>query len=318
MKNIINILILFLLVSCSNKPNDTISWEKIKEPNYDSVNIQELKTFTSSFSEIIHIVDWELSDSFIICKNSTGIPYYYVIDTDSFNIVSKFGFKGNGPTELLNPHLLCINGNLKIADNGNRNIYDILEQKKIIKSNTIKHNDIANNLKEVSFPICSYTRYFPNEITWFVKDIETGFTYDSLKFSDETKNGNAIKHDFSYDIYGNHVVMASANENCIRFYGLSDEYTIIPQIKIMSSFHSNSINYTDVFCTQDYVYLLSQRHVNIETYEGGSIIEQYNYSGELIKIMKLNIIATKMLLDINKRRIFLLSATDDDIHIAIL
>ena len=49
-----------------------------------------------------------------------------------------------------------------------------------------------------------------------------------------------------------------------------------------------------------------------------SLIEQYNYEGELIRAMNLDFIATKMQFDKIGNRLLFLSVDNEDVHVGVL
>ena len=72
--------------------------------------------------------------------------------------------------------------------------------------------------------------------------------------------------------------------------------------------------YTDVLCKKN-VYLLSQRDVKISDMSGTSSIEVYDYDGNPIKKIVLDIIASNMLYDEVQRKVILRTPMDNDLHV---
>ena len=79
-------------------------------------------------------------------------------------------------------------------------------------------------------------------------------------------------------------------------------------------FSPDRITYSDIACG-NYIYLLSQKNVNVEDATGFSEIEIYDYDGVCIKKLVLNIIADKMLLDEANHRLLLTSIEDASINV---
>ena len=72
--------------------------------------------------------------------------------------------------------------------------------------------------------------------------------------------------------------------------------------------------YSDVVCG-DFIYLLSQREIDLSGMSGTSQIEVYDYSGKPVKLIKLDIMAVRMLYDKHNGRFVFLSPSDNDLHV---
>ena len=71
-----------------------------------------------------------------------------------------------------------------------------------------------------------------------------------------------------------------------------------------------------VECSEDYIFLLSHKHQSRSEGIGSTEVEMYDYSGNPICLIKLDIYAQNMLLDIPRKRLLLLTPGDDYVYIA--
>lgn len=135
---------------------------------------------------------------------------------------------------------------------------------------------------------------------------------------DTSNKGNASLYDFVWNSnHANRIVIAHQHSERYIVYETDSEHRIV-ESRIFDtkddSFSPDRITYSDIACG-NYIYLLSQKNVNVEDATGFSEIEIYDYDGVCIKKLVLNIVADKMLLDEANHRLLLTSIEDASINV---
>lgn len=291
-----------------------------KHNSLEFKSVERGRTSKIELDEVMDITEWYLYDTLLICKNDKNTPCYYVLNTSDFSIVRSFGKIGKGRNEWVAPHLLADKdgGCGYVLDNGKRSLYSIGRMDTIEKMKNVDLFMPANGAKLLSYPIYTYTAYTPNVISLYVADVETSDTLSSISFHDTKGEGMAIKYDFFYDIKDNNtVVLGFRLIDRFIIASMSDTYQMCQRYIIEGEPYSEGSSnryYTDVVC-DDYIYLLSQRNVNGQKETKTSQIEIYDYEGNPIKKIVLDIFAVRMLKDRKNGRMLLLSPNDECIHI---
>ncbi len=125
-------------------------------------------------------------------------------------------------------------------------------------------------------------------------------------------------YNFSYDVAFGHAVFAYLYQDGFMIASLSDGRHVLPELAVKGDGKERMKDggyYTDVVCGKKYFYLLSQGDVETSGLSGTSSIEVYDYEGNPMKKINLDIIASHMVYDkINKRVIFSPSM-DNDLHV---
>lgn len=308
MRYLYYIFILFF-ISCNKSDNNTRCKEKVMSCDFNA-NL-DVSTINVELDEILEIQDWYIHDTLLICKNDVGTPFYYTFDLATFKKVNSFGQKGNGPTEWISPQLVSNQKDLFVIDNQTKNIHKVDSiMSKIGKS---KEVFAINYLHSRNYPICSYLTYSPKETSIKLYNIENDSLVEEFLLVNKE-----YKQRFSYDINGNKLVTAYNRVERITIYSIEEDYSLSPSITLNGSLSEspNQYYYSDVVCDEKYFYLLSQKNVNFKNIDGYSQIEVYDYLGNNIALIKLDILAKRMLMDKINDRFILLSQMDDNLHIA--
>ena len=167
-------------------------------------------------------------------------------------------------------------------------------------------------MQTYDYPICSYLTYSPKETLIKLYNIEK----DSI-MNEITLVNNNYKERFAYNFKNKYLVTAYNRVERIVIYSIENNYKLSPTI-ILNGFLNESPEkyyYSDVVCDKNFFYLLSQKNVDFTNIDGYSHIEVYDYSGNNIALLKLDILAKRMLIDKINNRFLFLSQLDDKIHI---
>lgn len=298
----------FLLFSCNKNSSKIEKQERIM--NYDFDTNLDISTTSVELEEILDIQDWYIRDSLLICKNSLGSPFYYSFNLSNFQFNSSFGQKGNGPTEWISPQLVVGRNNLFVIDNQTKYLYKI--DSVISKMGKCKELFAINYLQTCNYPICSYLTYSPKETLIKLYDVEK----DSI-MNETILANNDYKERFAYNVNSKFLVTAYNRIERIVIYTTENNYKLSPSIILNGTLNESpgKYYYSDVVCDENFFYLLSQKNVDFTNINGYSHIEVYDYSGNNIALLKLDIFAKRMLLDEKNNRFVFLSQMDDNIHI---
>lgn len=308
------------LVSCNNDKTAP-RWEE-KHNTREFGAVISMETYPVVVDEFMNIKEWCIVDTMLICKNGGGEPFYYVFNTNDFRITGKFGRKGNGENEWISPHLIPITDTAyTVIDNFRWGIYDVTKVDSsyvIQKKKNMGVQIPLNSPKFVSYSTFGNISYSPREVVWEITDIENLSCSDSIVFFDESKGGNSTLYNFSYDVAFGHAVFAYLYQDGFMIASLSDGRHVIPKLAVKSDGEERMKDggyYTDVVCGKKCFYILSQGDVETSGLSGTSSIEVYDYEGNPMKKINLDIIASHMVYDeINKRVIFSPSM-DNDLHV---
>lgn len=308
-----------LLFACNGKPKGTV-WEEHVN-TLDFTSIEQVKTTSFALSEIMEIEEWLLSDTLLVCKNSSGNPYYYVINVNDFSVIGAFGHRGHGQNEWIGPRLVQKGeGGFCVLDNGRRAVYEVEKPDTTYSIHKLKDLTLElplNNVKSIAYPICAYCTNIPNALVWNVGNIETLSVSDSISFVDENNEGKSIRYDFSYDVNQGYVVFAGLYIDRFMVARLDESNRLSHKLMFVGNGEEDmerKAYYTDVVCG-DFIYLLSQRKMDLPNMSGTSQIEVYDYSGKPIKVINLDIVATNMVYDKHNKRFVFLSPSDNDLHV---
>ena len=155
---------------------------------------------------------------------------------------------------------------------------------------------------------------------WTTSELDNIYNAEDyyVDFFDESKGGNSTLYNFSYDVAFGYAVFAYLYQDGFMIASLSDGRHVIPELAVKGDGEERMKDggyYTDVVCGKKCFYLLSQGDVETSGLSGTSSIEVYDYEGNPMKKINLDIIASHMVYDkINKRVIFSPSM-DNDLHV---
>lgn len=307
------IWILLFFGSCQNEQSK--KWSKEIRNDRKFPNIRMASEISKDLNSIISIDEWCLNDSVIICKSSLTDNFFHVFNLSNLTLRNSFGTKGNGPNEWIAPHLFIESQNdWIIIDNGKKECF-ILKNGKIYKKMPLYTKYTYSMPQIIRYPIIGVIENIPNKPIWKLQDIETGDILDSFSLTmDNTDNKKDIS-EFCWSISNNHIVFANLFIDQFSIHELNENKMINKYlIKGDGLISKNKCYYSDITCTDDCIYILSQKNVDISTGDGTSELEVYNYDGSPKELFKLNFIANKMLFDnLNKKMLFL-SPLDDSIR----
>ena len=258
--------------------------------------------------------EWMLTERQLVCRTENSEALYAVFDRKTLLPAGTFGRRGNGHLEWTMPHAVD-NGaeSLIVMDNASRKLY-------AVKDNALNEvgvsclQDVVNDVKAIAYPVIGYVASTPEAQKLVVANLQDGTHIDSVFV--EAREGQSAMLDFSWTCSSHRLAMGFQYAN--RFILCQTDAE--GHIKAKDIYdgggksQQDKIYFTDVAC-DDYIYLLSQKQVNVNTGEGHSEIEVYTFEGRPVKKMVLDFIAFKMLLDKDGQRLLMSSPADEDIRI---
>ena len=318
MNRICIILCVFCLFSCKE---NTVTWEE-KHKSQEFGEVVSLDTYPVALSALMDIEDWDIVDTTLICKNSGKNPYYYVLSSTDFDVIGKFGRNGKGENEWMSPHLLVKNDTMfSVIDNIRWGIYDVAKKDSsysIQKKTDLNVQTPLNAVKPISCSHFAYVTHSPKEVSWKIGALAGDLsTVDSILVYNGESKDNSMLYDFSYDVGADYAVFAFLHLDRLMISSISDSLRVVPKCLLLGDGENRThadVYYTDVIC-REYVYLLSQREVKTSETSGTSAIEVYDYEGNSIKKIVLDIIASNMLYDEINKKVILRTPMDNDLHI---
>lgn len=310
MRNLVCLLLFISIISCNNY-NEYIT----KRKSTDFARRIHLNSKSKELDGIINIDNWVLTDSQIVCRSSGTDNSFYTIDNRTFTIKDSFATKGEGPEEYIMPNIIPNTSNsYLIADVSKKEIQ--LWEDGNIKKRMSTPVMTMNDPQIWKYPFMGCTEIFPNALIWKMVNIEKGVVCDSLLFDDPQKEGKAIINDFAYRFHNNKFVLLHYQLDKLMIADINLENRLENKIVFEGDTPTSdeSILYSDLACTDNFIYLLSQKKVNIEEQSGLSTIEVYNYEGRPVCLIELDMIASSFLIDIRNNRMLFLSPLDEKIH----
>lgn len=298
--------------SCSkNGKNEKHLTNRLDFSEIDTVAVQCVDSSVCADS-------WIMLDGEIVCKTESPEALYTVLDSSAFSKKYVFGKKGHGKNEWVAPHILAkTEQGLLVLDNGDKKLYSVKDAEiQSVKKCSLR--DAVNDAKEIEYPVIGYVSTTPDAQYLKLTNVENDNAIDSISFVDTSNKGNASLYDFVWNSnHANRIVIAHQHSERYIVYETDSEHRIVESRTFDTkddSFSPDRITYSDIACG-NYIYLLSQKNVNVEDATGFSEIEIYDYDGVCIKKLVLNIIADKMLLDEANHRLLLTSIEDASINV---
>lgn len=258
---------------------------------------------------------WQIIGDDIVAKSSDSDSLYIMISCSELRSKGVFGKLGHGPNEFISPQLFSGKDNEPmIIDNGNKKIYNYANSE-ISQIGTLQSKDAVNDIKTLSYPIVAYSTITPNEQCFKIIDITTGKQADSIAFVDNSNKGKSSLYEFAWNRHENKIVIAHMYSDKFIVCETDDRGKLIKKKSFQTDgkFSNEKMYFSDVACG-DYIYLLSQKEVDLNNFTGHSDIEIYDYDGKPIKKISLNYISDKMLLDNSNHRLLLTSVSDEYLH----
>ncbi len=184
---------------------------------------------------------------------------------------------------------------------------------------------LFNQLCDVNYPIISsYELGRDNEgrevLKWGIMDVTTGEKIDSINFNAHDESDPDVRLFLKTATNGQYIVFVNIPKDEFQIAKVSSDGKVTERTvyKGSDALSPESPYYVDVVCGKEYFYLLSEKNAKFSRQDGlsgNSDIEIYDYAGNPVAQLKLDIISISMLLDEDRGRLLLTSPLDEDIHI---
>lgn len=292
-------------------------WDLCKEKSNDFLKKYSISTQPISTDATISIDEWLLDDTLVVCTTSKNEYCFYRLQADNFNLIDSLGKRGNGPNEFVFPHISRHSfGIYYVIDNGNNKSY-VVSKDSIVQLRFKNQNYLITAPQMINYPIIGYVKDLQSEKIWRKQNMLSGETLDSLHIREIKSKNGIIGNDFSWSHCGDKVVLGFLYQNQFAV-GIQENNMPTQWTLFSGDTQTDGLYYSDVVCGEECIYLLSQQQVNMKTQSGYSKVDIYNYDGRPLASIDLDIIARRMLIDEEDKRIILLSPLDDNIHVGIL
>ncbi len=309
---------LCVVTSCGDSSREIGNVVVMEKPEFPeavspSDNVIELNS-------IMNIAEWGIDNDKIICRSEQSDNIFYYLDPETLCTIDSAYTKGEGPDEFIIPRLLKSSRKRAISADlakGEFKGISLRDSYDTYSANSL--NGFINSPVDIRYPLIGYTKLDGNARKWMIYDLEKKESVDSVVY-DQDDAASIPSLDFS---------AASNGENSVIACHMMDELSILRhdeygKIKSQTILKGNGAvspmqpYYVDVACGSNAFYVLSMSHMkfadNINP-EGFSCIEVYDYDGNAKSLLKLNFFPAKILLDEDRERMMILSATDDSIHV---
>lgn len=268
---------------------------------------------------VINIERWSLEGDNLLCLSSDTDSVFYRFNGNTFQNEGSFGVRGQGPGEFLIPTIVeSTSGNPLIFDNSTKTIYT-LNGKETIKKIVIPEENI-NLPYLIGEKNIGFIGLRGDSRVLLIKDLTSGETVDSIEFNRDGIEDENIVNEIHYSAYKNHFVVGREFMDRI-VVGEIDNNGLIKDIKRYEGkghLSPTQPYYVDVDCGENNFYLLSMGKMDfsdMDNPKGAPEIQIYDYNGKPQMKFVLDFFPRKMLVDEKRKRLLLLSAEDDNLHI---
>ena len=315
MKHSVIILSLILLLSCHRTS------EQVERQLLDS-QFQSYIVANDSAKALpveVKVRQWALAGDTLYVLSTERSHFLNEINLEDMSLVSSFGNIGQGPGEYIYPRLISSEfGGMFLGDAHLgiiRPINDSLKHEFIIPGDQQVQMNDAYLLNDTSL---AYVALSPICTRLLVRDLTTGEDRDSLQlpvipFPDSEMSTT----DFQVGSNGEYFVVAYKGVE--RFDIIRQADNLRPGSTVVFQGDASPGNrkffFFDLACGKDFFALLSMKNKDVSQAESYPDIEIYDYQGNPLTKISINFLAYRILIDENRNRLLLLSATDDDVHI---
>ena len=315
MKHSVIILSLILLLSCHRTS------EQVERQMLDS-QFQSCIVANDSVKALpveVKVRQWALAGDTLYILSTERSNFLNEIKLEDMSLVGSFGNIGQGPGEYIYPRLISSGfGGMFLGDAHLgiiRPINDSLKHEIIIPGDQQVQMNDAYLLNDTSL---AYVALSPICTRLLVRDLTTGEDRDSLQlpvipFPDSEMSTT----DFQVGSNGEYFVVAYKGVE--RFDIIRQADNLRPGSTVVFQGDASPDNrkffFFDLACGKDFFALLSMKNKDVSQAESYPDIEIYDYQGNPLTKISINFLAYRILIDENRNRLLLLSATDDDVHI---
>lgn len=287
--------------------------QSAKSSDFSAVTETEVDTFEIPL--IARVTQILSADSTLKIQTEGTSMWVYSLNPENHSVADSLIPKGEGPGEYMNVAITPINGTdeLLVVDNRMMKWYRVAGN--VVKESGNTGHFIVSNPQDVGYPLMGYVDFRSDGLRLRIKDLHTGEDTDSLLIPNRNVQGESVVDNFvwDYDAATGRFVLAFTDQNKLLTGRITGGK--LEDIKVLAGESMpNKIYYTDVKIDGDKLLALTQEDVNLDTYEGQSWIEVYDFEGNPIRKIKLPVLAQTMAIDQNRSTVFLVSATDDNLY----
>jgi hypothetical protein len=290
------------------------------EINIKSTERLSLDVDSIAVNEIINIDNWIAMDDCILIQTTLADTFFYAYSFPNFQFQSKFGIKGQGPNEYIYPRIATnAKTTMYLYDNAKNFLdeYTLSEGKFIIKNKIkVKEPLLVNvmlNIDEKTFCIKESS---PNIIKLHIfKNAENELQHLSEYIVESDLNGETEYYDFMIANNKQNIVTFCLHKNEIHFYQVNDKNELMTIRYLVGEKieNKNTFCYTDLCCTEKYIYALYQGF-SPESFKPSdkSVVEIYNWDGKHIASLNLDRIINRIIVNENINYIYAVSPAESD------
>lgn len=315
MKHCATILIFILLLSCNrNSREGTVKTMADRFP----VDIAA-KDSVVEFPNMFALEEWGIKGDTLFILSSGQDSIVSLISMENMSLVQSFGSIGQGPDELLHPHLLkSEQGGMFLGDGMSGRIRRIDKGclGEIISNpgRPIPMNDACL----LGRSHLAYVFYSPRKTQLLIQELSSGSVSDSLSLPMLEPYPKTEVSTLAFKVSSNGQFFVAAYQGVDRFdiVRQSDHHFMDPNVyKGSSPTGENRFFFIDVNCGSDFFAVLSMKGKDVFSEKSFPDIEIYAYDGSPLARLRIDFLASKVLIDDEENRLLLLSANDENLHL---
>ena len=315
MKHCATILIFILLLSCNrNSREGTVKTMADRFP----VDIAA-KDSVVEFPNMFALEEWEIKGDTLFILSSGQDSIVSIIGMKNMSLLQSFGSIGQGPDELLHPHLLkSEQGGMFLGDGMSGRIRRI---DKGYPGEILSNPGRPIPMNDACLVGCSHLAYVfmsPRKTQLLIEELSNGIVSDSLNVPMVEPYPKTDVSTMGFKVSSNGKFFVAAYQGVDRFDVVrqSDNHFMDPCVyKRNSPTGENHFFFIDVNCGSDFFAVLSMRGKDVFSEKSFPDIEIYAYDGSPLARLRIDFLANKVLIDDNENRLLLLSANDENLHL---
>jgi len=303
-------LMLLCFSSCIRHKKDAVDMIHEKYSISD-VAITDLTASRDSIPSIIDIEDLFISGNRLICKSELDTFAFHCFDIPNFKALSKYGKRGEGPGEFIEPGIL---------ETSSDDIYliDNLKHRMIntgISDTITLPPTLVNSPKIIGDDVIGYYSLSNGCRNFYTYDIKKLMVLDSLNVTSFIESNP--RSPFFWDANGGKVVIAFNTEDQILICDTNNG-KIEKVIILKGELASGTPAFFDVVCIKDYFAVLTNRNKSDNGLQSGGEIIVYDYDGVPLQRYRMEFTGRRISYDPQRQNFIITGMNDDYIYIVSL
>lgn len=271
------------------------------------------------FPNMFALEEWGIKGDTLFILTSGQDSIVNMISMENMSRAQSFGSIGQGPDELLHPHLLkSEQGGMFLGDGMSGRIRRI---DKGYPGEIISNPGrpiLMNDACLLGRSHLAYVFYSPRKTQLLIQELSSGSVSDSLSLPMLEPYPKTEVSTMAFKVSSNGEFFVAAYQGMERFdiVRQSDNHFMNPCVyKGSSSTGENRFFFIDVNCGSDFFAVLSMKGKDVFSEKSFPDIEIFAYDGFPLARLRIDFQAYKILIDDDKNQLLLLSTNDEALHL---